>query len=96
MAADPTPVWAILATDGRHALMGRYSTPTEEEVGRAAALIAKQGLRAWLVRMHGDRFAQMPPRIIRERALHEGLDDADFAAALEAFVALHRQRIARS
>jgi hypothetical protein len=93
MSADPAPVWAVLATDGRHCLLGRHRAPSEDELARAGEAIGVQGVRAWLVLLHGDRWVVLPPEVLRLRPLHEGLDDADFAQALEAFVRLHRARM---
>lgn len=95
MAANTDPVFAYFATDGRFVIAGRYREPTEDEIADAAARIAAQGLRAWLVRMVGNRYAKKPPSVIRLRALHEGLDDAAFGKALEAFVIAHRETMAQ-
>jgi hypothetical protein len=89
------PVFGYLATDGRHVLAGRYVAPSEEELAETATKLAEQSLRGWLVQIVGDRWAKTPPKVLRLRALHEGLDDADFANALEAFVAAHRDLMDR-
>lgn len=40
--------WLILAEDGRHVLLGRHRSPTEEDVSRVAYALAAQGLGGWL------------------------------------------------
>jgi len=40
--------WLILAEDGRHVLLGRHRSPTEEDISRVAHALAAQGLGGWL------------------------------------------------
>ena len=87
-------VTAILATDGRHVLVGRYSQPSEAELAQARDAIAAQGLRAWLVHLHGDRWAKRGPgpQIEMIRALHDDLTTDDWATACAAFRVAHKAR----
>lgn len=45
--------WLILVEDGRHVLLGRHSTPTDEEISRAAHALAAQGIGGWLAKGSG-------------------------------------------
>ncbi|MBF0886857.1 hypothetical protein HKD30_14180 [Gluconobacter sphaericus] len=40
--------WLILAEDGRHVVLGRYSNPTDEEISRVTHALAAQGIGGWL------------------------------------------------
>jgi hypothetical protein len=45
--------WIVLGEDGRHITMGRHSDPSPEEVAKAEAGLAAQGLLAALCRGRG-------------------------------------------
>lgn len=89
-------VSAILATDGRHSLLGRHSTPSRAELDAARDGLARQGLRGWLVRLHGNRWAKRGPgpQIEVMEPLHEGLTIDDLDAATKAYREAHRARLA--
>mgnify|MGYP003366633005 CR=1 FL=1 len=48
--------WMIIAEDGRHATLGQYRCPTEEEISRVAASLSANRLGAWLVLGDGDYY----------------------------------------
>ncbi len=53
MAYGPTR-WIVLASDGRHSTLGRYTPPDDAEVAAAGAALASMGLTGWLVRVEGE------------------------------------------
>lgn len=48
--------WMIIAEDGRHATLGQYRCPTEEEISRVTASLSANRLGAWLVLGDGDYY----------------------------------------
>ena len=89
-------VVAILGADGRHVLLGRHRMPAAEELAQVRAGLERQGLRGWLVHLHGDRWAKRGPgpQIEMIRALHDDLTTDDWATACAAFRVAHKARLA--
>ena len=77
-------VWIVLASDGRHVLLGRHSDPTEEELQQAGAAIAAQGLAGWLAVREGDYYRkQAKVMLLKVRSLTP--TEGDWDAAVRAF-----------
>lgn len=70
MAFNHDPRTIVLGDDGRYVTLGRYSSPSDDEVAQAGAGLAQQGMGGWLARMEGNPCAKRAPRltILREIA----------------------------
>lgn len=50
----PEVRWIVLASDGRHASVGRHTDPSPDDVARIVATLEGQGIGGWLCRMEGN------------------------------------------
>jgi hypothetical protein len=87
MAYDPTR-WIVLASDGRHSTLGRYTAPDDAEVAAAGAALASMGLTGWLVRLEGDYWARRTSVALTMVQPLAHAADADWPAAVAAFEAM--------
>jgi hypothetical protein len=79
--------WIVLATDGKHATLGRAAQPTEVEVAQAACALAAAGLAGWLATMDGEYWSRRRRVVLTPLKLLAGPADADWQAASAAFEA---------
>lgn len=75
--------WIVLGEDGRHVTMGRHSDPSPDEIARAEAGLADQGLAGWLAVMEGAYYERSKPSLMMVRALCN--PQRPFAEAVDAF-----------
>ena len=80
--------WVILGTDGRHVTMGRHTDPSPDEVARAEAGLAAQGLAGWLAVMKGGYYTSPEPSLMMVRPLCN--PQTPFAEAVAAFQAARK------
>ncbi len=80
--------WIVLGEDGRHITMGRHSDPSPEEVAKAEAGLAAQGLAGWLAVMNGGYHARRKPSLMMVRPLCD--PQQPFAEAVDAFQAARK------
>ena len=85
--------WALIAQDGRHSWLGRYTDPSDEELSRVTAALAEQGLSGWLAVTEGIYHSRGSLTVMMVRPLH---GEASWEAALEAFQEHRRQSLANS
>jgi hypothetical protein len=83
--------WIVLGEDGRHITMGRHSDPSPEEVAKAEAGLAAQGLAGWLAVMEGAYYQRRKPSLMMVRPLFN--PERPFAEAVEAFQAARRAKL---
>jgi hypothetical protein len=76
--------WIILGTDGRHVTLGRHTDPSPEEVQKAEAGLAAQGLTGWLAVMKGGYYSRQEPSLMMVRPLCD--PQRPFAEAVAAFL----------
>ena len=85
-------VWIILTSDGRHALLGRHSEPTEEELQAAGDAMTTQGISAWLAVREGDYYhPNARVSVTKVRALTRA--EGDWSSAVEAFERFRRNNL---
>ncbi len=77
--------WLVLASDGRHVTLGRHRDPEPEEIERAEAGLAANGLGGWLVLMKGAYYDRKTPELMMVRPL--GVPQASWESALAGFLA---------
>lgn len=81
-AREMERVWAVLSEDGRHALMGRHTDPSEEEILRAEQALTAQGLAGWIAVLEGDRWSRRSrPKCLMVRPLASPATPFEIAAA---------------
>ena len=85
--------WALIAQDGRHSWLGRHTDPSEDELSRATATLAQQGLSGWLAVTEGVYHSRGELTVMMVRPLH---GQASWEAALEAFQEHRRQSLRNS
>jgi hypothetical protein len=62
--------WLVLAGEGRHVTLGRHRDPEPEEIARAEAGLAANGLAGWLVPMKGAYYdSRKTPELMMVRQL---------------------------
>jgi len=87
MAYDPAR-WIVLASDGRHSTLGRYTAPDDAEVMAAGAALAITGLAGWLVRLEGDYWTRRAPVVLTMIKPLAYAAEADWPTAVAAFDAM--------
>ena len=80
----------ILADDGRHVTVGRYSKPAEEDIAYSAAEMLTQGVGGWLVRLDGEYYSRRKPVLTHIRDLTP--TSVSFDEAVIRFERLRRAR----
>lgn len=65
------PRWVILFEDGRYSLMGRHSSPTEEELSAIEASMANSGLKGWLATMDRSEYAPGAAQFVMHRPMRD-------------------------
>ena len=50
--------WLVIASDGRHATLGRASDPSDAELERASESLRKLHMSGWLVVTDGHYYSQ--------------------------------------
>ena len=64
-------IWIVLATDGRHSMLGRHTDPTQEEIERVETSLKATGLGGWLAVMRGVYYSRKPVELLMVRPLGE-------------------------
>ncbi|MFT2095823.1 hypothetical protein ACMS1Z_14395 [Acidiphilium multivorum] len=90
MTVNNDPRWVILFEDGRYSLMGRHSSPTEEELSAIEASMASAGLKGWLATMDRSEYAPGAVRFVIHREMRDPA--IPFEDAVKAFEAARSQR----
>jgi hypothetical protein len=80
--------WLLLAEEGSHSWLGRYSDPDEDDIGLAEASLRRAGLGGWIAVSEGDYWSSSPMTVLQVRTL--AVPKATFADAVKAFL-LRRQ-----
>lgn len=61
--------WIVLSEDGRHATLGRYTDPTEDEIQRAAEGLRGAGIGGWLAVTEGVYYSRGRLSVLQVREL---------------------------
>jgi len=83
----------ILAEDGRFVTLGRHSSPTEEEIAEASAVMAANEIGGWLATMDRGFYGARCPKLVMIRQVsptRSSWDDAE-----RAFRFLHKNSAPR-
>ncbi|UNC13984.1 hypothetical protein FE249_07010 [Acidiphilium multivorum] len=80
----------ILFEDGRYSLVGRHSSPTEEELSAIEASMANSGLKGWLAIMDRSEYAAGVAQFMMHRPMRDPA--VPFEAAVRAFEATRSAR----
>jgi hypothetical protein len=83
--------WVALASDGRHAWLGRHSDPSDNELVNVSRSLSEAGLGAWLCIGEGVYWSSGPYTLLEVRRLAEG---GEFESAKAAFLHLRQQAMA--
>jgi hypothetical protein len=75
--------WIVLGEDGRYVTLGFHSDPSPDEIVKAEAGLAAQGLAGWLAVMEGDYYQHYKPSLMMVRTLNN--PSRPFADAVDVF-----------
>ena len=84
--------WLLVASDGRHATLGRARDPSAEELETAAARLGDMNLGGWLAVSEGHYYGPGPFRLMMVRSLAEAAG-ATWAGAEAAFMAAREVKL---
>jgi hypothetical protein len=73
-------IWIVLATDGRHSMLGRHTDPTREEIESVEVALKETGLAGWLAVMRGVYYSRKPVELLMVRPLGEPGETWEVAA----------------
>jgi hypothetical protein len=85
--------WIVLGEDGRYVTLGFHSDPSPDEIVKAEAGLAAQGLAGWLAVMEGAYYQHRKPTVMMVRPLCN--PQLPFAEAVDAFQAARKASLDR-